>query len=107
MARLLVGITRMHLMCLLTRVSFPDNVTANRLDEEMQELLRLRFAGGVAYREIGEIVGRSEGAVEMAVHRLLHPLEEALGTLLSAPEPDPAFVYLLERQLIGHEKTVR
>lgn len=30
LARLLVGITRMHLMCLLTRVSFPDNVTANK-----------------------------------------------------------------------------
>ena len=31
LARLLVGITRMHLMCLLTRVSFPDNVTANSM----------------------------------------------------------------------------
>ncbi len=47
------------------------------LDEEKQELLRLRFAGGLTYREIGEITGRSEGAVKMAAHRLLRRLEEA------------------------------
>jgi len=47
------------------------------LDEEKQELLRLRFAGELTYREIGKIVGRSEGAVKMAVHRLLRRLEEA------------------------------
>ena len=49
------------------------------LDAEKQELLRLRFAGELTYREIGEIVGRSEGAVKMAVHRLLRRLEEAWG----------------------------
>jgi len=47
------------------------------LDDEKQELLRLRFAGELTYREIGEIVGRSEGAVKMAIHRLLRRLEEA------------------------------
>jgi RNA polymerase sigma-70 factor (ECF subfamily) len=47
------------------------------LDEEKQELLRLRFAGELTYREIGEIVERSEGAVKMAIHRLLRQLEEA------------------------------
>ena len=47
------------------------------LDEEKQELLRLRFAGELTYRQIGEIVGRSEGAVKMAIHRLLRRLEEA------------------------------
>ena len=49
------------------------------LDAEKQELLRLRFAGELTYREIGEVVGRSEGAVKMAVHRLLRRLEEAWG----------------------------
>ncbi len=49
----------------------------NGLDEEKQELLPLRFAGELTYREIGEIVGRSEGAVKMAIHRLLRRLEEA------------------------------
>jgi RNA polymerase sigma-70 factor (ECF subfamily) len=46
-----------------------------QLDEEQQELLRLRFAGGLTYSEIGGIVGRSEAAVKMAVHRLLHRLQ--------------------------------
>ncbi|MFW6136076.1 MAG: RNA polymerase sigma factor [Chloroflexota bacterium] len=49
------------------------------LDEEKRELLRLRFAGELTYREVGEITGRSEGAVKMAVHRLLRRLEEAWG----------------------------
>jgi RNA polymerase sigma-70 factor (ECF subfamily) len=46
-----------------------------RLDEEKQELLKLRFAAGLTYGEIGGIVGRSEAAVKMAVHRLLRRLE--------------------------------
>jgi RNA polymerase sigma factor (sigma-70 family) len=46
-----------------------------QLDEEQQELLRLRFAGGLTYGEIGGIVGRSEAAIKMAVHRLLRRLE--------------------------------
>lgn len=45
------------------------------LDEEKQELLRLRFAAGLTYGEIGGIVARSEAAVKMAVHRLLRRLE--------------------------------
>ncbi|MGD2103679.1 MAG: hypothetical protein PVJ55_01005, partial [Anaerolineae bacterium] len=31
-------------------------------------------------------------------------IEEALGTLFSAPEPDPAFVARLERQLMAHDE---
>jgi RNA polymerase sigma factor (sigma-70 family) len=46
-----------------------------RLDDDQQELLRLRFAGGLTYGQIGTVVGRSEAAVKMAVHRLLHRLE--------------------------------
>jgi RNA polymerase sigma-70 factor (ECF subfamily) len=46
-----------------------------QLDEEKQELLRLRFAGDLTYGEIGKIVGRSQAAVKMAVHRLLRRLE--------------------------------
>ena len=45
------------------------------LDEDQQELLRLRFAGGLSYGQIGAVVGRSEAAVKMAVHRLLRRLE--------------------------------
>ena len=46
-----------------------------QLDDDKQEILRLRFAGGLTYREIGRVVGRSEAAVKMAVHRLLRHLE--------------------------------
>jgi len=52
-------------------------VLVARLDEEQQELLRLRFTGGLTHGEIGAIVGRSEAAVKMAVHRLLRRLEAA------------------------------
>jgi len=47
------------------------------LDEDQQELLRLRFAAGLTYAEIGRLLGRSEAAVKMAVHRLLRRLEAA------------------------------
>jgi RNA polymerase sigma-70 factor (ECF subfamily) len=46
-----------------------------QLDKEQQELLRLRFAGGLTYAEISTLTGRSEAAVKMAVHRLLRRLE--------------------------------
>jgi RNA polymerase sigma-70 factor, ECF subfamily len=46
-----------------------------QLGDDKQELLRLRFAGGLTYREIGRVVCRSEAAVKMAVHRLLRRLE--------------------------------
>ena len=46
-----------------------------QLDEEQQELLRLRFAGGLTYGEMGALTGRSEAAVKMAMHRLLRRLE--------------------------------
>lgn len=47
----------------------------SELDDEKMELLRLRFTVGLGYREIGEIVDKSEGAVRMAVHRLLQQLQ--------------------------------
>lgn len=45
------------------------------LEEDKQELLRLRFAGSLTYAQIAQVVGSSEGAVKMAVHRLLNRLE--------------------------------
>jgi len=47
-----------------------------RLDEEQRELLRLRYAAGLTYRAIGEILGKREAAVKMAVHRLLARLHD-------------------------------
>ena len=47
------------------------------LDEEEKELLRLRFSAALTYKEIGTLVGRSEPAVKMAIHRLLDRLQAA------------------------------
>lgn len=47
------------------------------LDPEQLELLRLRFAGGLTYAEIGVVVAKSEAAVKMSLHRLLTQLRGA------------------------------
>lgn len=47
------------------------------LDDEQQELLRLRFAADLTYGEIGAVVDKSEAAVKMAVRRLLAQLRGA------------------------------
>jgi RNA polymerase sigma-70 factor, ECF subfamily len=47
-----------------------------RLDEERQELLRLRFSAGLSFAEIGLLEGRSEAAVKMALYRALDTLRE-------------------------------
>lgn len=46
-----------------------------QLEEEKQELIRLRFAAGLSYKQIGQMMGRSEAAVGMAMHRLLERLK--------------------------------
>ena len=46
------------------------------LSEQEQELLRLRFAAELKYREIGELLGRSEASVKMAVHRIVKRLAQ-------------------------------
>ena len=48
-----------------------------RLNDEQQELLRLRFAADLTYGEIGQVVDKSEAAVKMAVRRLLTQLRGA------------------------------
>ncbi len=48
------------------------------LDDRQQELLRLRFAAGLNYKEIAAIVRKSEGSVKMALHRLLKMLKSNL-----------------------------
>lgn len=59
-----------------TRQRLADLVAG--LSEGEQELLRLRFAADLTYRQIGQLVGRSEDATKMAIHRLLHKLRAAL-----------------------------
>jgi RNA polymerase sigma-70 factor, ECF subfamily len=41
------------------------------LPETDLELLRMRFAAGLTYGEVARVLGRTEGAIKMAVHRLL------------------------------------
>jgi RNA polymerase sigma-70 factor, ECF subfamily len=43
----------------------------SKLDEERQELLRLRFAAGLDFSEIASVLKRSEGAVKMSLYRTL------------------------------------
>jgi RNA polymerase sigma-70 factor (ECF subfamily) len=49
-----------------------------RLGEKQQEMLRLRFAAGLTYGEMATVLGSTEGAVTMAVHRLLRWLKAEL-----------------------------
>jgi RNA polymerase sigma-70 factor (ECF subfamily) len=42
-----------------------------QLDEQHQELLRLRFSAGLSFTEIGKLEKRSEAAVKMALYRTL------------------------------------
>lgn len=67
-----------------------DQVTADERDTEVRralatlpddqrEVLELRFAGELSAGEIGEIMGRSPGAVRVLQHRALKALAQALG----------------------------
>lgn len=47
-----------------------------QLDEEKQELLRLRFAAGLGFAEIALLEGKSEAAVKMSLYRTLDWLRE-------------------------------
>ena len=50
----------------------------SNLDAEQQELLQLRFAGELTYAQIGAVLGKTEAAVKMAVHRLLDRLQDEM-----------------------------
>jgi DNA-directed RNA polymerase specialized sigma24 family protein len=41
------------------------------LDEDQQELLRLRYSAGLEFVEIAAVLGRSTGAVKMSFYRTL------------------------------------
>lgn len=54
-------------------------VLVKQLDDDQRELLRLRFAAGLTFGQIGQVLGRSEAAVKMALHRLLNHLKATWG----------------------------
>jgi RNA polymerase sigma-70 factor (ECF subfamily) len=47
-----------------------------RLPADRQQLLILKFAEGMSNAEIGEVMGRSEGAIKSLYHRTLLSLRE-------------------------------
>jgi len=47
-----------------------------QLDEDRQELLRMRFSAGLSFAEIGQVEGRSEAAVKMDTYRTLKHLRD-------------------------------
>jgi RNA polymerase sigma-70 factor (ECF subfamily) len=49
------------------------------LSVERRQVIVLRFADGLSAREIGEVLGRSDGAVRVLQHRALRDLAELLG----------------------------
>ena len=50
-----------------------------QLDDGQRELLQLRFAGNLTFRQIGVVQGRSEAAVKMALRRVLDHLRTKWG----------------------------
>ena len=46
------------------------------LSEKERELLRLRFAGQLSYREIGQVSGKTEAAAKMSLTRLLQKMRK-------------------------------
>jgi RNA polymerase sigma-70 factor (ECF subfamily) len=53
----------------------------NRLPEERQQLLILKFVDKLSNQEIGEIMDRSEGAIKSLYHRTLLALRDELASL--------------------------
>jgi RNA polymerase sigma-70 factor, ECF subfamily len=49
-----------------------------RLSAERQQALILRFAEGLKHREIGEVMGKSAGAVKVLIHRSIASLHKGL-----------------------------
>jgi RNA polymerase sigma-70 factor (ECF subfamily) len=47
----------------------------NQLPMKDRELLRLKYAAGLSFEEIGDLSGKSPEAIKMAIHRLLRKLE--------------------------------
>ncbi len=63
-------------------------VAVRRLPAERQQLLILKFVEHLSNAEIGDIMGRSEGAIKSLYHRTLASLRDELGNPAGvSPEP--------------------
>jgi RNA polymerase sigma-70 factor, ECF subfamily len=68
---------------LLTQVVYGSEIDQllsllQKLNDRDQELIRLRYFGELSYREIGQIMHRSEDAVRKSITRLLDRMQIAL-----------------------------
>lgn len=52
----------------------------HQLPEDRRQVILLRFVDGLSSREVGEVLGRSPGAVRVLLHRALRDLEARLRT---------------------------
>lgn len=59
----------------------------NQLNEDRRELLLLKFGDGLSNAQIGEVMGRTEGAVKSLYHRTLLTLREELEKRGLGPGP--------------------
>ncbi len=50
----------------------------NRLPVRDRELLRLKYAAGLSFDEMGDLLRKSPAAIKMAIHRLLQKLEDGM-----------------------------
>lgn len=59
----------------------------SRLSDDRRQVVILRFVDGLSAREIGAVLGRSEGAVRVLQHRALRELAATLGPGDSPSQP--------------------
>lgn len=50
----------------------------DKLSPRQREILRLRFSGGMSYREISEVTGASVAAVGVHLHQAMFRLRQSL-----------------------------
>lgn len=59
-----------------------------QLKEEHQQVIVLRFLNDMSYEEMTEIVGKTEGALRIVVHRALQELREILKRMSYRPDKE-------------------
>jgi RNA polymerase sigma-70 factor (ECF subfamily) len=62
----------------------------NKLPEDRQQLLILKFVDNLSNAEIGEVMGKTEGAIKSLYHRTLLSLRDEVKTL----DPDQLFLQM-------------
>jgi RNA polymerase sigma-70 factor (ECF subfamily) len=50
----------------------------NKLPIKARELLRLKYAAGLSYKEMGDLLGKSPESIKVATHRLLRKIEDGM-----------------------------